>query len=205
MLHFTIGETRVLAGDVNNESDLASALSTLPAGICDYLSHGKSLAVKRDRLAAFRLLLLLLERQGHATDVRIVRDDWGRPRFDDPSLPDFNLSHSGGFVAVALGDGQVGIDLQDVNADFDPIPLAERFFSPEESASIKQATEAERPDIFFALWTRKEAIGKALGRGLVDTLGKSIVKLPVHTEKRVLGEKTFFLSVCGSTPPIEIK
>ena len=205
MLLFAIGETRVLAGDIYNESDLASALSTLPAGVCDYLSHGKSLAVKRDRLAAFRLLLLLLERQRHATDVRIVRDGWGRPRFDDPSLPDFNISHSGGFVAVALGDGQVGIDLQTVNTDFDPIPLAERFFSPEESASIKQATKAERPDLFFALWTRKEALGKALGRGLADTLGKDSHALPVYTEKRLLGGKPFYLSVAGFGAPTEIQ
>lgn len=205
MLHFTIGETRVLAGDIYNESDLASALSTLPAGVCDYLSHGKSLAVKRDRLAAFRLLLLLLERQGYATDIRIVRDDWGRPRFDDPSLPDFNLSHSGGFVAVALGEGQVGIDLQDVNTDFDPIPLADRFFSPEEAASIRQATKAERLDLFFALWTRKEALGKAFGRGLADTLGKGSYTLPVCTKKRILGGKPFYLSIAGFGSPTEIQ
>ncbi len=205
MLLFAIGETRILAGDINNESDLASALSTLPAGVCDYLSHGKSLAVKRDRLAALRLLLTLLERQNHSTDVRILRDEWGRPHFEDPALPDFNLSHSDGFVAVALGDGQVGIDLQRINLAFDPIPLAERFFSAEEAASIKQAAEMDRPDLFFALWTKKEALGKALGRGLADMLGKSTAKLPVYTEKRILGDKIFFLSICGDATPIEVK
>jgi phosphopantetheinyl transferase len=205
MLLFAIGETRILAGDIHTESDIASAISTLPAGVCDYLSQGKSLALKRDRLAAIRLLFTILEREGYSQDVRILRDGWGRPQFDDSSLPDFNISHSDGFVAVALGDGRVGIDLQSVNPDFDPVPLAERFFSAEEAASIKQAPKADQTNLFFALWTKKEALGKALGKGLADTLGKSIAEMPVHTERRALGGKSFFLSVFGNSSPIEMR
>lgn len=205
MLLFAIGETRTLAGDINTESDFTSALSALPTGVCDYLSHGKSLAARRDRLAAIRLLLTLLHRQGYPTDIRILRDGWGRPHFDDPALPDFNLSHSDGLVAVAVGDGRVGIDLQGVNPDFDPVPLAERFFAKDEAAVIRSAPETKRADLFFALWTKKEALGKALGRGLADSLGKDTADLPAAiTEKRIFGGKTFFLSVCGGEDPIEI-
>ena len=204
MLLFSIGETRVLAGDITTESDFTSALSTLPAGVRGYLSQGKSLALRKDRLAAVRLLLSLLGKHGFSTDVRILRDEWGRPHFDDAALPDFNLSHSDGFVAVAIGDGKVGIDLQKVNPDFDPIPLSERFFSADEAASIAQADPANRVDLFFALWTKKEALGKALGRGLADTLGKSISSLATHTKKYTLDNQAFYLSVCGNDTPDEI-
>ena len=205
MLLFSIGETRVLAGDVMDESDFTSTLSTLPAGVRSYLSQGKSLALRKDRLAAVRLLLSLLEKQGFCSGARILRDEWGRPYFDDPTLPDFNLSHSDGFVAVALGDGRVGIDLQGVNSDFDPVPLAERFFAKDEAAIIRSAPKEDRTDLFFALWTKKEAHGKALGKGLADTLGKHVATVPrCTTEKRAIGGKLFFLSVCGNGTPVEI-
>lgn len=206
MLLFAIGETRLLAGDIISESDLLGALSGLPEGVRSYLSEGKSLPRRRERLAAVRLLFDLLRQQGLSADVRIRRDEWGRPHFDDPALPDFNLSHSDGFVAVAIGEGRVGIDLQGVNKDFDPVPLAERFFSQTEEQSIKNAAKNERADLFFALWTKKEALGKALGRGLADALGKRASDLPpIATQKRILGGKTFFLSVCGSGTPMELQ
>lgn len=205
MLLFAIGETRLLAGDIQNESDFASALSALPMGARGYLSHGKSLTARRDRLAAVRLLMELLHREGFAADAPIVRDEWGRPYFDAPALPDFNLSHSDGFVAVAIGDGKVGIDLQRVTLGFDPAPLARRFFSQEEANTIQNAPEARRPDLFFALWTKKEAIGKALGRGLTDTLGQNAAALPpCTTQKRYLNDNPYFLSVCGEDTPIEV-
>ena len=206
MLLFAIGETRLLAGDVSSESDLLIALSALPEGVRSYLSEGKSLPRRRERLAAVRLLLHLLEHQGLSTDVRIGRDGWGRPHFDDPALPDFNLSHSDGFVAVAMGDGRVGIDLQSVNADFDPVSLANRFFSPAEASAIEAAREDARADLFFALWTKKEALGKAVGKGLADVLGGNVGDpLPIATQKRALGGKAFFLSVYGDGEPTEIR
>lgn len=205
MLLFAIGETRLLAGDVTSESDLLGALLTLPEGVRRYLSEGKSLPRRRERLAAVRLLLDLLRHEGLSTDVRIRRDAWGRPHFEGSALPDFNLSHSDGFVAVAIGDGSVGIDLQGVNEDFDPVPLAERFFSQTEAGRIKNAQTSTRVDLFFALWTKKEALGKALGKGLTDTLGGDAGDpLPVLTQKRILGGKTYFLSVCGNGTPTEI-
>jgi 4'-phosphopantetheinyl transferase len=43
-----------------------------------------------------------------------------------------------------------------------------RFFSPAESSAISAHPRESRANVFFSCWTRKEAVLKARGTGLVD-------------------------------------
>jgi 4'-phosphopantetheinyl transferase len=80
------------------------------------------------------------------------------------SAPCFNLSHSAGMAALAIADCAVGIDIEKVR----PInrAVAERFFSARENAALRGLRGADWRDAFYRCWTRKEAVVKAIGKGL---------------------------------------
>ncbi|HYO29133.1 MAG TPA: 4'-phosphopantetheinyl transferase superfamily protein [Thermomicrobiales bacterium] len=58
------------------------------------------------------------------------------------------------------------MDLEEVRADLDPAELAAVALTPGERALLAALPADRRPDVFAALWTRKEALAKAAGRGL---------------------------------------
>lgn len=89
--------------------------------------------------------------------------------------PDFSLSHVGGLAVVAVSDRAVGVDIEDATA-------GER---PPTSALTERERAACRGYADFArLWTRKEALLKAVGKGLqihprrVEILDSTPVALP---------------------------
>jgi 4'-phosphopantetheinyl transferase len=105
---------------------------------------------------------------------RCAHPGHGRPRIDWPPTDlDFNLSRSGRQWALAVVVGrQVGVDLEnDRPVDVDG---ASRFvMSASELAHIRAAPdEAARSRAFFRCWTRKEAVVKAIGVGIVTDLGQ---------------------------------
>lgn len=97
-----------------------------------------------------------------------------------PSLPldgDFNLSHSGGLIACAYSpDVRLGLDVELVRQ----VPLEDivQALSPEERSTLHAATNSDIE--FFRIWTFKEAVIKADGRGVgldlpaIDSLGDRV-------------------------------
>ncbi len=94
-------------------------------------------------------------------DYDIAVSESGKP-YDKKSGICFNLSHSGMFAAAVFDECDVGIDIEvprKVN-----LKLAERYFSPDENELIKASASPEKE--FLRIWTRKEALLKAYGKGL---------------------------------------
>jgi 4'-phosphopantetheinyl transferase len=79
----------------------------------------------------------------------------------------FNLSHSGDFVAYAFAHGcKLGIDIEEVRPIPDRTDIARHLFSREEWEDWLGLTTSHRHEAFFRRWTRIEAYVKALGDGL---------------------------------------
>lgn len=99
--------------------------------------------------------------------IGLVSDPHGRPRLVGDG-PDFNWSHSGdrALVAVAGAGMPVGIDLELHRPRPRALQVAERFFDPGEHARLLQLAPSLRAQAFLDLWTAKEAVLKAYGRGL---------------------------------------
>lgn len=97
--------------------------------------------------------------------------------------PHFNLSHCDGLVACAFSwDFPVGIDVESVERQA-PLHVAQKYFSPDEQAWLSALPASERGRGFFKLWTVKEAVVKATGRGLAQDLRAFEVLLdPVCTD-----------------------
>jgi 4'-phosphopantetheinyl transferase len=96
---------------------------------------------------------------------------WGKPGVPvvpgEPPRVEFNISHSGGRVLLAATCGMaVGVDLEVPRPGVEFEELLRRFFSAEEFAEWQSLPTALRTAGFYHLWTRKEAVVKAVGRGL---------------------------------------
>ncbi|PTS96735.1 hypothetical protein DBR11_18695 [Pedobacter sp. HMWF019] len=79
----------------------------------------------------------------------------------------FNVSHSSNFVAIALSPNKIGIDIERVDEGFDFKNLLPCCFDDKESNYILYGDTLFN---FYTLWTRKEALLKATGEGLIDAL-----------------------------------
>lgn len=83
----------------------------------------------------------------------------GRPCIDGL---DFNVSHSGEYVIMALSDSPVGCDIERIRQGRDSV--AKRFFSPSE---LEWMQASEDPVLlFFRIWTARESYAKFTGEGI---------------------------------------
>jgi 4'-phosphopantetheinyl transferase len=89
----------------------------------------------------------------------------GKPRLQGHPLG-FNLSHSEGAAAFALGDlADLGVDIERYDRTVDVGGLARRCFRDNEIAWMHTFPEDEKHRAFFRIWTAKEARMKATGEG----------------------------------------
>ncbi|MGK5546377.1 4'-phosphopantetheinyl transferase family protein [Streptomyces sp. URMC 127] len=107
--------------------------------------------------------------------VRWERSRAGKPRLArDPGLH-VSYSHSGGAVVLAVcAGGPVGVDVERVVARPHLRELAEVCLAPSESASWRTAEPGREAEEFARLWTRKEAVLKAWGRGFPGSLAEVV-------------------------------
>ncbi len=100
--------------------------------------------------------------------VFAVPDGGGKPFLVDPPGQglDFNLSHTTGMVACAVGIGcAVGIDLEPLDRRVE-LNIARRFFARDEYQWLTGLDDGDRQAGFLNLWTLKEAVAKAVGLGI---------------------------------------
>jgi len=123
----------------------------------------------RNRFLACRSLLRRLLGAFTGTDpasVRIEADSFGKPFIPHSSLQ-FNISHCGDVFLGGFSNSEIGVDLESIR----PIPeKVEEYFTPKERESLQAGSAAARAESFFEIWTRKEAVLKALGTGLFRDL-----------------------------------
>ncbi len=79
----------------------------------------------------------------------------------------FSVSHSHEMGLFVFARGQeVGVDIEQVRANFRGMEIASHFFSEEERAGLAKLPPKLAEEAFFGCWTRKEAYVKARGHGL---------------------------------------
>jgi 4'-phosphopantetheinyl transferase len=91
----------------------------------------------------------------------------GKPRLERPGAPRFSLSHSERLALIAVcGEREVGVDVERIDPDRDLIALARTGLDPGDAETVSRARAERRPELFYAAWTRREAIAKCFGEGL---------------------------------------
>ncbi len=102
-------------------------------------------------------------------DVILSGDKNQKPFIISPSSRiHFNISHSGGWILIAVATEELGIDIEMADEDFSYGEILFEHFNLEEENFIAKATNPAQA--FFYLWTRKEALTKAWGTGLQENL-----------------------------------
>ncbi|MGZ4118712.1 MAG: 4'-phosphopantetheinyl transferase family protein, partial [Bacteroidia bacterium] len=142
-------------------------LNSLPVYTKEKLSEYPQ---KEERLrgAVGRLILkkLLIE-DGYQNNIleKIKSDKYGRPYLDNKI--DFNIAHSGDYIVCAISKNtKLGVDIEKIR----PIEIDE-FNILLTKKELKKIQKSNSPyDIYFDLFTQKEAVSKAIGIGLEISL-----------------------------------
>ena len=100
-----------------------------------------------------------------AASLEFTVDALGKPALD--STLHFNLSHGGELGALVISHEQpVGIDIEPWRPVNDALAVGATVFTELEMQGWSSASAAEVDVSFLRLWTRKEALLKAIGLGL---------------------------------------
>ncbi len=116
-----------------------------------------------------RFLLALYSGQ-QAADIRFTIGGNKKPVMvqSGPGEIHYNVSHAGNMILIAFGNSPVGIDVANIDPSFDYAGILHDCFSDEEAVYIQLSPDPMRT--FFQLWSRKEALLKATGKGIDDDL-----------------------------------
>ncbi len=98
--------------------------------------------------------------------VELGYGEHGKPYLLKVSGLEFNLAHSRSWIFIGLASGRaIGVDLESYSERTDQDAIARRCFHPEETRWMMRERPV-RPLAFYEIWTCKEAIMKACGRGI---------------------------------------
>lgn len=103
-------------------------------------------------------------------NVAMTAGEYGKPGLvqttDRPPIF-FNLSHSAGMAIVGISMGRaIGVDIERVRPVSGMEGICGRFFTKPEARMLESAPDEAQRELFFRLWTMKEACLKAIGKGL---------------------------------------
>ena len=123
--------------------------------------------------AAHALVRTALSAYGRRSpeEWRFAISPQGRPTVLDAGELSFSMTHAGSRAAVAIATGPaLGLDLEPVPSERDALPIARRFFTEAEREWLSGLPPGDCCAGFAALWTVKEAVLKARGHGLTESL-----------------------------------
>ena len=95
----------------------------------------------------------------------------------------FNISHSKNLVGIALGDIEIGLDIEYKNKDRND-KLINYICSDNEIEFIKEESD------FYKIWTSKESLLKCVGIGIVNSLAY-VNALPLNG-KKIYNDETYY-------------
>ena len=132
-------------------------------------------------------------------DFRTEKNGQGKPRLEGYENLNFfyNLSHSGRYVVLAHGKGEIGVDVQEHDTGVDRMAVAEQRFAPDEQAYVGRSIRR-----FYEIWTGKESYLKYTGEGLRrDMRSFSIFGVdPAVRCLPCLSDDGYSLSLCAADP-----
>ena len=123
----------------------------------------------RDRFVRGRAFLREIVAQFYKcepSELMVVEGSDGKPLVPGSAVA-FNLSHSGDIAVLGVAPmKEIGVDVETFDRNVECVSIAKRFFAESEFRAVKAQPSDEQRELFFRLWTSKEAAMKATGEGL---------------------------------------
>jgi 4'-phosphopantetheinyl transferase len=193
-----------LSGATGLSERYSTLLSPSEQAHASRFRHGQA----REHFTVGRACLKILLGNALAVDSRSITIETGPNGKPETRLLDgdnifFNVAHSKNTILIALSrQGLVGVDVEYLDRLTDMMEVARSNFTEGEIASLTAIAElGARNRAFYRYWTRKEAVAKADGRGLLLSLSSfdishdSTSLHPVRLSESSDGEgKLFFVS-----------
>jgi len=108
--------------------------------------------------------------------LSIIKGDHGKPYAvveGEQVSTQFSVSHSDPHGLIMIAESaRVGIDVETPKPERDYNGIAKMIFSPSEYAEIRSFSGQEKTNLFYRIWTFKEALVKAIGDGLSTNLSQ---------------------------------
>lgn len=102
-----------------------------------------------------------------SSSINIFVNPYGKPFVECSSNVRFNLSHSNNYALYAFTVGsEVGIDVEEDNYQININEIAPLVLSIDEYKYFRHLDSLQQRNIFFKLWTSKEALSKNYGFGM---------------------------------------
>ena len=154
---------------------------------------------RRQSMAAGGLLEYLLKKNGVEEPFSYGATDWGRPFLRSPGGENmeekglfFSLSHTKDLAVCALSDQPVGVDAEKIRPGRQKI--VQRYFTKREQEEMARGDSEE---MFFCIWTRKEAWAKKKDLPLLKVLEK---KDELDGYSLTLRKNADVITVCSDCP-----
>lgn len=142
---------------------------------------------------SYSLLEFILKKFGR--NIREIRfSNNGKPLIEGGYV---SISHSNDYIFVSFGDVNHGIDIQCVDHKIKKEKIMTKYF-PSYLNQFKELNEEEKDDLFYKLWTKKEAYTKCYDLNILDV---SEVETANHY---VFKMGPYFLCIC-SEEEVEIE
>jgi 4'-phosphopantetheinyl transferase len=157
----------------------------------DVLSKKRTGRIKKyikeeDQLRCIGAGYLIAKKLGAEEDRDFVYNGCGKPLLKEGSIH-FNISHSGDWVVMVISENEVGIDVEQIKKA--EIQVGKQCFQPEEYAYMKEKESNSR---FYTLWTTKESVMKATGKGL-SLPPESFSVYPVEKSYVIIDHKKWYI------------
>ncbi len=144
-----------------------------------FITHRQRFIIAR----AFLRKILSLYTKETPQQLIFLYNNHGKPYLkNNPLNLHFNVSHSHNIAVFAITiQKEIGVDIEKVELRFNEA-IAKRFFTVEECQQLMALPEKERVVGFYKIWSRKEALIKALGAELYLLINKFTVNLHKNIE-----------------------
>lgn len=145
-----------------NENNYVFIYESMPEIRKKHVDELKLIHDKYRSVAAYALLAKALkDNQIDITDLTYNVDENGKPYFINSDI-NFSISHSQEYIAIAISNSKIGIDIQKISEVKESV--INLIFNEDDLAFY--SSSKDKNSCFTKIWTFKESYAKCIGKGL---------------------------------------
>lgn len=156
--------------------DIKKFFEILPQDEMQKVNNYKFIKNRERSIATFYYRRIILSKYTGLSpqELSFKINQYGKPSIENKNFSyiKFNYSHSNDIIIYSITrDSEIGIDIEFIKEISDMNSLVNNYFSSEEISTFRNTNnKIDQLNFFYKIWTRKEALLKAIGLGLTEDL-----------------------------------